>query len=226
MDEDVKEIDMEDYYEAYEENESSAEWWDGEEPENSEYYAEYEAGEDTDNAGEDASDEEVIEKLDSLIETLNLSQSYGSIGDYYNQTLGFTVFPDFDTYQYFIDIDADGSQWTEASDGHYVPLFALEVYEDYISPAEEEAEPQPTENEIQTLETLESANGTLSVIKANDTAYYETTLAYQSEILTELEEVNARLEVTGYLLMATAFFVALGVGNKFANSFFERMRAG
>lgn len=217
---------MEEYYEAFEDD-SGGDWWVSGEAGDYENLTEYDVAEGESTAGEPVSEEDVIGKLDTLIETLSLSQSYGSVGDYYNQTLGFTVFPDFDTYQYFIDIDAEGAQWAEASDGHYVPVFALEVYESYLNPEEEEETEIPsTENEIQTLETMESVNGTLSVIKANDTAYYETTLAYQEEIIANLEELNARLEVTGYLLMGTVFFVALGVGNKYANSFFERMRVG
>jgi hypothetical protein len=215
--------DME-YYDSYEETEYSD--WSESEYVSDDYSAEESTAEGDTSAVDTSDNTEVIERLDTLIETLSLSGTYGSIGDYYNQTLGFTVFPDLDTYAYFIDIDADGSQWACASDGHYVPVFALEVYEDSISTEEEEEEEiaEPSEHEIQSLETLESVNGVLSVIKENDTAYYESSLAYAEEITQSLEEINARLEVTGYILLAVGFFVALGCGNRFCNSFFERMR--
>lgn len=181
--------------------------------------SEYEVvADDVDTAGvldEDASIQ-LLETLNELSETLTLTSSYGSMSDYYNQSLGFTVFPDYDTYQYFVDIDADGALWTETSDGHYVQTVNLEAYEDSIAPVEEE-EILPTENELQTLETLESIQGTLVSIKANDVTYHETMLAYE-------EKQTQYQEVTCYTLLATCFFVALSCGNHYANTFFERMR--
>lgn len=161
---------------------------------------------------------QLLNTLNELSETLTLTSSYGSMSDYYNQSLGFTVFPDYDTYQYFIDIDADGSLWTEASDGHYVAVANLETYEESIAPVEEEEEEiLPTETELQTLETLESIQGTLVSIKANDVAYHETMLAYE-------EKQTQYQEVTCYTLLATCFFVAFSCGNHYANTFFNRMR--
>lgn len=175
-----------------------------------------EVGDDTWNG---YTEEEVIEKLDTLVESLSLSSSYGTVGDYYNQELGFVVFPNWETYQYFIDIDADGGNWAETTDGHYVPLENVEAYEVYIAP-EEEVVVEPTENEIESLEMLQSINGTLSVIKMNNATYHEDI----TELLEVQKETLEYTQVNSYLLIATCFFVALTCGNNFANSFFERMR--
>lgn len=196
--------------------------------------AEYDAAEDAGTAGItlDADDNvELFEKLDSLIESVNLSRSYGSLSDYYDTELGFTVFPDFDTYEYFIDIDADGHLWACATNNHYVPTACLEVYESYLGERltageEEEAIPEPTEAELQTLEVLEGISGTLTMIKANQLEEYEATVAYQEEMLALQQEYTEGLREIGSILLVTTFFVALSCGNRFANSFFERMRAG
>lgn len=229
-------MEYEYFYENYEyiENpDSGGAWAFTGESADFESITEYDVVEDVNAAGSDVTVDsvELLEKLDSLIESVELSRSHGSISDYYNMELGYTVFPDFDTYEYFIDIDEDGHLWACASDNHYVPVACLEVYETYLEDrlaAGEEEEPiaEPTETELQTLEVLEGISGTLTMIKANQLEEYETTLAYQEEMLALQKENAEGLHNIGTCLLVTTFFVALSCGNHFANSFFERMRVG
>lgn len=172
-----------------------------------------------------------------ILETLSGTQNYGTIGDYYHQALGCYVFPSFEVYEYFIDIDAVGHEWTEASDGHYLPLLYLEAYEEYISVSEEtEEEPEevmPSENELQTLETLESVRGMLSVIKENNAAFYDEVLAYQDIMLEYQEEALVLQQETaamtkGILYTGITQCILLGIiaGSFLSHTFFNRMRAG
>lgn len=167
-----------------------------------------------------------MEKIDALVNTLTAGQNYGSLGDYYNQSLGFTVFPDHDTYAFFINEETDGHLWACASDNHYVPVACLEVYETYLSPEEdpEETQSEPTEHDINTLETLEGISGTLTAIKTNDSAYYEEILVYQEKLITSQNLIIERLELNAVLLIAIGFFTALSCGSRIADVFFNRMK--
>lgn len=213
---------MDEYMEVYDNTEPEDAWWN-EEQEDTEWTV---PEEDVPDAEET---EESTVLLDELLETLSSSQSYGSMGDYYNQMLGCYVFPDFDVYAYFIDIDADGADWSEASDGHYVPALYLEAYEEYIytgEDTEETGEIQPTENEIQTLETLESVQGMLSVIKENNTAFYDDMLAYEQEMLVCEQETLAYTEGILYGTITECIFLGIIAGSFISHVFFGRMRAG
>lgn len=166
--------------------------------------------------------------LGDLLDALDTSRSYGTMGDYYNQQVGCYVFPDYDVYAYFIDVDADGGGWCEASDGHYIPAAYLAAYEEYIASgdAAEPEEIQPTESELQNLETLESIRGLLSVIKENDSAYYGQELLYSQETLAAVQETSARTESVFYVTVTMAVLLGIIVGSFLSHVFWNRMRAG
>ena len=167
-------------------------------------------------------------QLGDLLDALDSSRSYGTMGDYYNQQIGCYVFPNHDVYAYFIDVDTDGADWCEASDGHYIPVLYLDAYESYIASddAAETGEVIPTESELQNQETLESIRGLLSVIKENNAAYYEQELLYSQETLTAVQETSARTESVFYATVTIAVLCGIVVGSFFAHVFWNRMRVG
>ena len=167
-------------------------------------------------------------QLEELLETLTAASNYGTMGDYYNQQLGCYIFPGYEVYEYFIDTDAYGAEWAETSDGHYIPVLYLDAYEEYTA-VEDSAEPeeyQPTESEIQNLETLESVRGILSVIKENNTAFHDEVLEYQQETLTAMQEISAKEEGILYGTVTECVLTAIMAGSFLAHVFFGRMRAG
>lgn len=224
---------MEEYTEVFEFDNSEPEdaWWNSETYEYD--YTEYDQGDSETSDTPDALESSI--QLGELLETLTGTSNYGTMGDYYNQQLGCYVFPTYEVYEYFIDIDAHGAEWTAASDGHYVPVLYLDVYEDYITveDTEEPEEYQPTESEVQNLETLESIRGILSVIKENDTAfhvdvleYYQDMLECQQETLTVMQEISAKEEGILYGTVTECVLTAIMAGSFLAHVFFGRMRTG
>lgn len=224
---------MEEYTEVFEYDNSEPEdaWWNSEtyEYDDTEYDSEYNEISDTPDAPESSI------QLGELLETLTGTSNYGTMGDYYNQQLGCYVFPNFEVYGYFIDTDASGAEWTAASDGHYLPVLYMDAYEEYIA-VEDTGEPeeyQPTESEVQNLETLESIRGILSVIKENDTAfhgdvleYYQDMLECQQETLTVMQEISAKEEGILYGTVTECVLTAIMAGSFLAHVFFGRMRTG
>lgn len=104
-------------------------------------------GSDTENDTADLSD-----RLDVLIDTLASSSKQS----YFNDTLGFYVFPDFDTLLlYYPPEDNDLTEWTQTTDGNWVRIENLESYESYIF---EQSENNGQEEAIETvnMETLEN----------------------------------------------------------------------
>lgn len=220
------EIYMEDYMEVldYDNSEPEDAWWN-------EHSEEYEWVPEEELAEQEA-DMQISEFLDDLREVLNSSNNYGTMGDYYNQVIGCYVFPDYDVYEYFIDIDAVGHEWVQASDGHYLPLLYLDAYEGFRTGDGEEEEEEapaavlPSEMEIQTLETLESVRGLLSVIKENNTAFYGGVQQYQTELQQAEERALAYSEYSLYVNIANCVLLAVIAGSKLAHVFWNRMRAG
>lgn len=170
-----------------------------------------------------ANDSALEERLTAIEETMANTTTYGTMGDYYNSSLGFTVFPTWDVYQYFVDIDADGSAWSVASNGHYVPTDNLETYEAYIA-SQGETEEEPTEHEVQSLESLQGMDEALQGIQTTLVTMQTEITAYHTESLKLQQETLEHQKVTCYSLIAICFFLALACGNMFANTFFNRMR--
>lgn len=166
--------------------------------------------------------------FDAILEILNGTQSYGTMGDYYNTTLGCYVFPSYEVFEYFIDIDAVGHEWSQTSDGHYVPLLYLDAYEGYRSGDGEEDEPEesavvlPSEMETETLEVLESVRGLLSVIKENNAVFYDAVLEHQTEMLEVQEQTPVFLEGILYATIVNSVLLALTAGAFVSHVFFGR----
>lgn len=222
---------MEEYMDdfVYDNSEPYDAWWN-------EQTEDYECSDDEETSYqqeyEEVSDQEDMQKsdpvLDEILETLNGTQSYGTMGDYYNMTLGCYVFPNYEVYEYFIDIDAFGHEWVQTSDGHYVPVLYLGAYEGYRSGDGEEKEPEvpavvlPSEMEIETLETLESVRGLLSVIKENNTVFYDAVLEQQTEMLEVQEQTPVFLEGILYGTIVNSVLLALTAGAFVSHVFFGR----
>lgn len=219
---------MEEYMEVfeYDNSEPADAWWNEQ--------SEYEWEEPYEEPEAEAVQESPL--LEDILEALNGTQNYGTMGDYYNMTLGCYVFPGYEVYEYFIDIDAVGHEWAEASDGHFVPVLYLEKYEAYISgeEPEEETEPEeeqpvevlPTETDYQILETLEGIRGTLSVIRADNTAFHDAVTDFQTESLLLQQQTAALTEGILYCGITECILTGIIAGSFVAHTFFERMRAG
>lgn len=192
-------------------------------------YIRNESSEDGGAAGEETDGMELMENLGQLVDVLNASQSYGTLGDYYNQQLGYTVFPNIQVYQYFYDSGTISGEWAETTDGHFVEMSHLEEYEAASAPAgeeEEETEPAPTETELQSIETLESINGTLAAIKQNQALYYENFYEYRTETLANQEEMLAWQEMQTCCGFGTGVLTGVIAGCLLAESIFGKMRLG
>lgn len=220
---------MEDYMEVfeYDNSEPADAWWNEQ------------GGYELEEPDEEPEEEDVKESpvLEDILEALNGTQNYGTMGNYYNMTLGCYVFPGYEVYEYFIDIDASGHEWSEASDGHWLPLLYLEKYEAYIAgdaEEDEETEPEeekpaevlPTETDYRSLETLEGIRGTLSVIKADNTAFHDTVTEYRTETLLLQQQTAALTQGILYCGITECILTAIIAGSFVAHTFFERMRAG
>ncbi len=86
------------------------------------------------------------------------------------------------------------------------------------------SEPEISEHDIQTLETLQAMNATLSVMQSESEAWHTETLKYREETQKTQHNIVSLLEVNALLFIGTGFFIALLCGGKFADIFFKRMR--
>lgn len=170
--------------------------------------------------------------LSDIFDTLKGTQNFGTIGDYYFQALGCYLFPNFDVYEYFIDIDAVGNEWTETSDGHYILIAYLDAYEGLRSGnGEEESIDESADvpagfSDDESLEVLESVRGLLSVIKENDTAYYGGMLERQEEMMETEQRELAYAEGTMYANITMCVLLAVIAGTFVAHAFFGRLKGG
>lgn len=113
---------------------------------------------DTENDTADLSD-----RLDVLIDTLASSSKQS----YFNDTLGFYVFPDLDTLLlYYPPEDNDLTEWTQTTDGNWVRIENLEAYESYIF---EQSENIGQEEAIETANTETLENISVNLERLTDT---------------------------------------------------------
>ena len=180
-----------------------------------------------------SSDEELQERIDDLLDQIGAGQSYGSMGDYYVAEAGCYAFPGEDVFYYFIEESAR-SGWTSASNGCYVPVDSLEVYELYLlsgitdeedveGETGEETEPLPSPVTQDDLVTLE---GILNGIYAQEETYYQTSILHMETMERTLTDTQTQLYKTSVFLAVTCFFLAFLCGVKLADVFWSRMRAG
>lgn len=89
---------------------------------------------------------------------------------------------------------------------------------------ESTSEPEISEYDTQTLETLQGIQSTLVVIQSENELWHTETLKYREEIREMHKDNIAHLEYASILLIAIGFFVAFLCGGKFADIFFKRMK--
>ena len=87
-----------------------------------------------------------------------------------------------------------------------------------------DSEPEISEYDAQTLETLQSINATLSAMRTENEIRYTETLKYRDETKEVQYYISSLLEMNALLLIGTGLFIALLCGGKFADIFFKRMR--
>ena len=90
--------------------------------------------------------------------------------------------------------------------------------------SDENAEPEISEYDTQTLETLQSINVTLSAMRTESEAWHTETLKHRDETKEAQQYISSLLEMNALLLIGAGFFIALLCGGKFADIFFKRMR--
>lgn len=179
------------------------------------------------------SEEGLQERIDNLLDQIGAGQSYGSMGDYYVAEAGCYAFPGEDVLYHFIEEGAR-SGWTAASNGCYVPVDSLEVYETYLSSGitdEEDAEGETGEGTEPlplpvTHDDLVTLEGILNGIYAQEETYYETSVLHMEASRAGLEDVQSYLADILVVDMVICFFLALLCGVVTADVFWKRMRAG
>lgn len=179
----------------------------------------------TDPAETDPGD--VGDLIDDLLEQIEAGQSFGSIGDYVVPAVGCYAFPGEDCFYHFVSEEAR-SGWTAASNGCYVPLGFLEAYETYLSSgspevATEEAEQLPPPVSQEDLAGLQE---TLQAIYEQDAVYHTASVMHMEQTDEDLKGIQSQLTVISVVLIVLCVFLAILCGKGFADTFFNRMRAG
>lgn len=88
----------------------------------------------------------------------------------------------------------------------------------------EEMSAEPSEYDVQLLETLQSVDATLTLMRTESISLHTETLKYREETRKAQENLILHIEFTSLILIAIAFFTALHCGCKYADIFFKRMR--
>lgn len=180
----------------------------------------------TDPAETDTGD--VGDIIDDLLEQIEAGQSFGSMGDYFVPAVGCYAFPGEDCFYHFIG-EEERSGWIAASNGCYVPVGSLEAYESYLSsgsPGEstegdEEQLPPPVSQE-----DLAGIQKTLNAMYQQDAIYYEAVMENNLQRFQDVQEIKGQLTVISVVMIVLCVFLAILCGKSFADTFFNRMRAG
>ena len=172
------------------------------------------------------------DRIDDFLEQIGAGQSYGSMGDYFVSAIGCYAFPGENCFYHFIS-EEERSGWTAASNGCYVPTWSIEAYEAYLSSGsteQEDGETEPSEEKQLPLpvsqEDISGLGETLQAIYEQDTAYQTAVFTHMEQTDLALEGINAQLTVISIVLIVLCVFLAILCGKGFADTFFERMRAG
>lgn len=170
----------------------------------------------------------VEERIDDLLEQIEDEQSFGSIGDYYVPAVGCYAFPGEDCFYHFID-EEERSGWTAASNGCYVPLESLEAYETYLSSGSPEENTEGEEEQLPSPVSQEDLVGiqkTLDAMYQQDAIYHEAVMENNLQRFQDIQEIKGQLTVISVVLIVLCVFLAILCGKGFADTFFNRMRAG
>lgn len=182
----------------------------------------------TDPAETDPSD--IDDRIDDLLEQIEAGQSFGSMGDYFVPEVGCYAFPGEDCFYHFIG-EEERSGWTAASNGCYVPVGSLEAYETYLSSGspEENTKGEGEEEQLPPPVSQEDIAGlqeTLQAIYEQDDVYYEASVTHMEQTDVALKGIQSQLTVISVVLIVLCVFLAIFCGKSFADTFFNRMRAG
>ena len=172
------------------------------------------------------------DRIDDLLEQIGAGQSYGSMGDYFVSAIGCYAFPGEDCFYHFIS-EEERPGWTAASNGCYVPTWSVEAYEAYLSSGSTEQEDGETDDQEEEQLSPPASQEDISGLGETLQAIYEQDAAYQTAVITHMEQtdlalegINAQLTVVSIVLIVLCVFLAILCGKSFADTFFERMRAG
>lgn len=195
---------------------------------------EYADSDSEDTSGTDY--DEVVERLDSLVTTLNTSRN---LEQYYNQTLGFYVFPDYDTLiLYFPPEDGNVDDWIQASDNYFVPVAHLEEYEAYLLSFEETEETTETGmNDFALLEdidkTLHEQQDKLDIITSTvsgngviTVSLDETTTQMLSQMHDEQTAIKEELTGINSTILLVFFVLVFDLLHRFAKRIIKNMMRG
>lgn len=205
------------------------------------YEEQYEepSGDDTDIPQEDTAEPvetdpeetdpgDIEERIDDLLEQIEAGQSFGSMGDYFVPAVGCYAFPGEDCFYHFIG-EEERSGWTAASNGCYVPVGSLEAYEIYLSSGSPEENTEGEEEQLPppiSQEDLAGLQETLQAIYEQDADYYTASVMHMEQTDQDLKGIQSQLTVISVVLIVLCVFLAILCGKSFADTFFNRMRAG
>lgn len=205
------------------------------------YEEQYEepSGDDTDIPEEDTAEPvetdpeetdpgDIEERIDDLLEQIEAGQSFGSMGDYFVPAVGCYAFPGEDCFYHFIG-EEERSGWTAASNGCYVPVGSLEAYEAYLSSGSPEENTEGEEEQLPppvSQEDLAGLQETLQAIYDQDADYYTASVMHMEQTDEDLKGIQSQLTVISVVLIVLCVFLAILCGKSFADTFFNRMRAG
>lgn len=196
-------------------------------------------GDETEIPGEDAAEPvepdpvetdpgDIDERIDDLLEKIEAGQSFGSMGDYFVPAVGCYAFPSEDCFYHFV-AEEERSGWTAASNGCYVPVGSLEAYETYLSSGNVEENTEKEEEQLPppvSQEDLAGLQETLQAIYEQDAVNYEASVMYMEQTDKDLKSIQSQLTVISVVLIVLCVFLAILCGKSFADTFFNRMRAG
>lgn len=171
---------------------------------------------------------DIEERIDDLLEQIEAGQSFGSMGDYFVPTVGCYAFPGEDCFYHFI-AEEKRSGWTAASNGCYVPVGSLEAYEAYLSSGSPEENTEGEEEQLPppvSQEDLAGLQEILQTIYEHDAVYYTASVMHMEQTDQDLKGIQSQLTVISVVLIVLCVFLAILCGKSFADTFFNRMRAG
>lgn len=197
------------------------------------------SGDETETPAEDAADPvetdpaetvpgDIEERIDDLLEQIEAGQSFGSIGDYVVPAVGCYAFPGEDCFYHFVSEEAR-SGWTAASNGCYVPLGFLEAYETYLSSGSPEENTEGEEEQLPPPVSQEDLAGLQEILQAiyeQDAVYHTASVMHMEQTDEDLKGIQSQLTVISVVLIVLCVFLAILCGKSFADTFFNRMRAG
>ena len=154
------------------------------------------------------------------------------MGDYFVSAIGCYAFPGEDCFYHFIS-EEERSGWTAASNGCYVPTWSVEAYEAYLSSGSTEPEDGETDDQEEeqlsppaSQEDISGLGETLQAIYEQDAIYHTAVIMNNQQIDQNFKEIKSQLTVISIVLIVLCVFLAILCGKSFADTFFERMRAG